>query len=40
LKGSCHLGKFHDLLKISTSHYTLDGDASERLMLKYYEYIY
>lgn len=33
------LGKFHDLLQISTSHYTLDGNASERLMLKYYEYL-
>jgi len=31
------LGKFHKLIQISTSHYTLDGDASERLMLKYYE---
>ncbi|MPS29141.1 MAG: helicase [Alcaligenaceae bacterium] len=34
------LGKFHKLLQISASHYTLDGDASERLMLKYYEYLY
>lgn len=33
------LGKFHDLLQISASHYTLDENASERLMLKYYEYI-
>ena len=33
------LGKFHDLLQISTSHYTLDENASERLMLKYYEYL-
>lgn len=31
------LRKFHDLLQISTSHYTLDENASERLMLKYYE---
>jgi hypothetical protein len=30
------LGKFHNLLQISTSHYTLDENASERLMLKYY----
>jgi len=30
------LGKFHKLLQISASHYTLDGDSSERLMLKYY----
>ncbi len=31
------LRRFHDLLKISASHYTLDGDTSERLMLKYLE---
>jgi hypothetical protein len=34
------LSKFHKLIQISTSHYTLDGDASERLMLKYYEYLH
>lgn len=34
------LGKFHKLIQQSASHYTLDGDASERLMLKYYEYLY
>ncbi|WP_404361560.1 ATP-dependent RecD-like DNA helicase [Methylotuvimicrobium sp. KM1] len=34
------LGKFHKLIQISASHYTLDGDASERLMLKYYEYLH
>ena len=34
------LGKFHKLIQKSASHYTLDGDASERLMLKYYEYLY
>ena len=34
------LYQFHELLKISTSHYTVSGDASERLMLKYYEYLY
>jgi energy-coupling factor transporter ATP-binding protein EcfA2 len=34
------LGKFHKLLKQSASHYTLDGDSSERLMLKYYEYLF
>lgn len=34
------LGKFHKLLQTSASHYTLDGDASERLMLKYYEYLH
>lgn len=34
------LGKFHNLIQTSASHYTLDGDASERLMLKYYEYLH
>lgn len=34
------LGKFHKLIQLSASHYTLDGNASERLMLKYYEYLY
>lgn len=34
------LGRFHKLLQLSASHYTLDGDASERLMLKYYEYLH
>lgn len=34
------LAKFHKLIQISASHYTLDGDSSERLMLKYYEYLY
>ena len=33
------LGKFHKLIQISASHFTMDGDASERLMLKYYEYL-
>lgn len=33
------LGKLHSLIEISASHYTVDGDASERLMLKYYEYL-
>jgi hypothetical protein len=33
------LWKFHKLIQISVSHYTVDGDASERLMLKYYEYL-
>lgn len=33
------LSRFHKLLEASTSHYTMDGDASERLMLKYYEYL-
>jgi len=34
------LGKFHKLIEKSASHFTLDGDASERLMLKYYEYLH
>lgn len=34
------LSRFHKLLQRSTSHYTLDGDSSERLMLKYYEYLH
>ena len=34
------LGKFHKLLQPVASHYTLEGDASERLMLKYYEYLH
>jgi DNA replication protein DnaC len=34
------LSKFHKLLQISVSHYTVDGDNSERLMLKYYEYMH
>jgi len=33
------LKKFYDLLQISASHYTLDEENSERLMLKYYEYL-
>lgn len=34
------LGRFHGLIEKSASHYTLEGDASERLMLKYYEYLH
>ncbi len=34
------LGRFHRLIEKSASHYTVDGDASERLMLKYYEYLH
>ena len=30
---------FHNFLQIVTSHYTLDKENSERLMLKYYEYL-
>lgn len=33
------LYKFHDMLQKSVSHYTLDKDGSERLLLKYYEYL-
>jgi len=33
------LYKFHNLLQVSVSHYTLDTNNSERLMLKYYEYL-
>ncbi|MCV2883875.1 ATP-dependent RecD-like DNA helicase [Aestuariibacter sp. AA17] len=34
------VSQFHALTQKSTSHYSLDGDNSERLMLKYYEYLY
>ena len=33
------LNRFHHLLQISVSHYTVDKENSERLMLKYYEYL-
>ncbi|WP_455121192.1 ATP-dependent DNA helicase [Rothia aeria] len=33
------LNNFHKLLQSSASHYTFDGERSERLMLKYYEYL-
>lgn len=33
------LSRLHGQLQASTSHYTLDKDPSERLMLKYYEYL-
>ena len=33
------LSKFHSMLQKSVSHYTIDKDGSERLMLKYYEYL-
>lgn len=40
----CHgnlrfLYRFHELLQKSVSHYTVDKDGSERLMLKYYEHL-
>ncbi|MCF1613612.1 ATP-dependent RecD-like DNA helicase [Tetragenococcus koreensis] len=33
------LFEFHSLLQKSASHYSLNEDGSERLMLKYYEYL-
>jgi energy-coupling factor transporter ATP-binding protein EcfA2 len=33
------LYKFHSLVQISASHYTLDEGKSERLMLNYYKYL-
>ncbi len=33
------LSRLHKLLQISASHYTLGEENSERLMLKYYEYL-
>jgi len=33
------LYKFHSLTQKSVSHYTIDENGSERLMLKYYEYL-
>lgn len=33
------LHRFHRLIQMSASHYTLESDASERLMLKYFEYL-
>lgn len=33
------LTRLHGLLQISVSHYTLGGDPSERLMLRYYEFL-
>lgn len=33
------LRRFHGFLQIVASHYTLDEENSERLMLKYYEYL-
>lgn len=33
------LHEFHKLLQQSESHYTFNGDVSERLMLKYYVYL-
>ncbi|TWS94583.1 ATP-dependent RecD-like DNA helicase [Streptococcus sp. sy018] len=33
------IAKFHKLLQLSVSHYTLDEGNAERLILKYYEYL-
>jgi hypothetical protein len=33
------LSKFHKFLQLVASHYTMDEENSERLMLKYYEYL-
>lgn len=33
------LNKFHKFLQIVASHYTVDEDSAERLMLKYYQYL-
>ena len=33
------LFNFHEMLQKSVSHYTVDKDGSERLMLKYYEHL-
>lgn len=33
------LTRFHHLLQASVSHYTLEGDPSERLMLRYFEFL-
>jgi len=33
------LTKFHKFLQITASHYTMDENNSERLMLKYYEFL-
>lgn len=33
------LSRFHRLLQITASHYTLNEENSERLILKYYEYL-
>lgn len=33
------LYRFHEMLQKSVSHYTVDKDGSERLMLKYYEFL-
>ena len=34
-----HLSRFHHFLQVAVSHRTLEEENSERLMLKYYEYL-
>ena len=34
-----YLSRFHHFLQVSVSHRTLEEENSERLMLKYYEYL-
>lgn len=34
------LSRFYRQLQPSASHYTFDGDSTERLMLKYFAYLY
>lgn len=34
-----HISRFHHFLQVSVSHRTLEEENSERLMLKYYEYL-
>lgn len=36
----CYLSRFHSFLQVSVSHRTLEEENSERLMLKYYEYLF
>jgi len=35
-----HLSRFHHLLQVSVSHRALKEENAERLMLKYYEYLF
>lgn len=35
-----YLSRFHHFLQVSVSHRTLEEENSERLMLKYYEYLF
>ena len=39
LKGCKPLYKLHEYLQILASHYSIDEDASERAMIKYYSYL-